>query len=121
LSVQLPAEYRYSPREYRGDDPGGQEFGQAGKPVFSFESSWGFYEFGGIEDGDLVLVRQQSTANNGDLVVSLIDDDATVKEFHRTGDAVLLKPKSRNKKHQPIILTEDFQVQGVVVKTIKNF
>jgi len=74
-----------------------------------------------IENGDLVLVRQQPTASNGDLVVALIDDEATIKEFHHTGDAVLLKPKSRNKKHQPIILTEDFQVQGVVVKTIKNF
>jgi repressor LexA len=74
-----------------------------------------------IEDGDLVLVRQQPTASNGDFVVALIDDEATVKEFCHTGDAVLLKPKSRNKKHQPIILTEDFQVQGVVVKTIKKF
>jgi repressor LexA len=75
----------------------------------------------GIEDGDLVLVRQQPTAENGDLVVALIDDNATVKEFHRGDDAVILKPRSRNKKHQPIILTEDFQVQGVVIRTIKNF
>jgi repressor LexA len=75
----------------------------------------------GIDDGDLTLVRQQATANNGDLVVALIDDKATIKEFHHAGDAVILKPKSRNKKNQPIILTENFQVQGVVVKTIKNF
>ena len=75
----------------------------------------------GIEDADLVLVRQQSMANNGDVVVALIDDEATIKEFNHTGDAVILKPKSRNKKHQPIILTENFQVQGVVIKTIKNF
>jgi repressor LexA len=75
----------------------------------------------GIEDADLVLVRQQATANNGDVVVALIDDEATIKEFNHKGDAVVLKPKSRNKKHQPIILTENFQVQGVVIKTIKNF
>ena len=74
----------------------------------------------GIEDGDLVLVRQQVTASNGDVVVALIDDEATIKEFNHTGDAVVLKPKSRNKKHPPIILTENFEVQGVVIKTIKN-
>jgi repressor LexA len=75
----------------------------------------------GIEDGDLVLVRQQITAESGDLVVALIDDEATVKEFHRSDDMVVLKPRSRNKKHQPIILTEDFQIQGVAIKTIKDF
>jgi repressor LexA len=75
----------------------------------------------GIDDGDLVLVRQQPAAKNGDLVVALIDDAATIKEFYRAGDAVVLKPKSKNKRHQPIVLTEDFQVQGIVVKTIKNF
>jgi len=74
----------------------------------------------GIENKDLVLVRQQVTAKDGDIVVALIDDEATVKEFHRAGDAVVLKPKSRNKKHQPIILARDFQIQGVVIKTIKN-
>lgn len=72
----------------------------------------------GIEDSDLLLVRQQPTAQNGDIVVALIDDEATVKEFHRTGNAIMLKP--RNKKYQPIILTEDFQVQGVVVTTVKT-
>ena len=66
----------------------------------------------GIEDGDLVLVRQQTGANNGDLVVALIDDEARIKEFNHRGDAVILKPKSRNKKHQPIILTENFQFKG---------
>ena len=75
----------------------------------------------GINDGDLVLVRQQQTAENGDIVVALIDDEATVKEFYRTNDAVILKPRSTNKDHQPIILTDDFIIQGVVVKIIKNF
>lgn len=66
----------------------------------------------GIEDGDCVLVKQQPTAENGDIVVALIDDEATLKEFHRSGDAVILKP--HNKKYQPIIVRNDFQVQGVV-------
>ncbi len=66
----------------------------------------------GIQDGDCVLVKQQPNAENGDIVVALIDDEATLKEFRRSGDAVVLKP--HNKKYQPIIVRHDFQVQGVV-------
>ncbi len=75
----------------------------------------------GINSGDLLLIRQQFTANNGDRVVALIDDEATVKEFHKTSEAVVLKPKSTNKKHKPIILTNNFQIQGIVKKVIPNF
>ncbi|PYP84438.1 MAG: repressor LexA [Blastocatellia bacterium AA13] len=75
----------------------------------------------GIKDGDLVLVRQQSTATNGDIVVALIDDHAVIKEFHRFPTTVVLKPKSSSKEHQPIILHGDFQVQGIVVATIPKF
>ncbi len=74
----------------------------------------------GIDEGDLILVRQQSVAKNGDIVVALIDNDAIVKEFQHHKNCVVLMPKSNNKKHKPIILTENFQVQGVVVTTIPN-
>lgn len=74
----------------------------------------------GINDGDLILVRRQSAAQNGDIVVALIDDEATVKEFQHSKNCVVLMPKSSNKNHKPIILTENFQVQGVAVKTIPN-
>lgn len=72
----------------------------------------------GIEDGALVLVRQQVTAEPGDVVVALVDDDATIKELRRSADAVVLMPRSKNKSHMPIILRRDFQVQGVVVATL---
>jgi len=72
----------------------------------------------GIEDGDLVLVRQQPTAENSDVVVALIDDEATIKEFHFSNDAIMLKPKSRNKRHKPIVLDRGFQIQGIVVKSL---
>ncbi len=72
----------------------------------------------GIHEGDLLLIRQQTTAQNGDIVVALIDDEAAVKEFHAAGETVVLKPRSKNKQHQPIVLTKDFQVQGVVVTTV---
>ena len=74
----------------------------------------------GINEGDLVLVRQQPTANEGDKVVALIDGEATIKEFHRTQNMIILKPKSSKKKHKPIILTDDFQIQGVVIATIPD-
>ena len=72
----------------------------------------------GIRDGDLVLIKQQSTAENGEFVVALIDDDATIKEFHKNSDAIVLKPRSTEQIHQPIILTRDFRIQGIVVATI---
>jgi len=75
----------------------------------------------GINDGDIVLVRQQSVADPGDKVVALIDNEATIKEYHPVKGAIVLKPHSTNQEHKPIILTDDFQIQGVVVATIPNF
>lgn len=73
----------------------------------------------GIQDQDLVLIRQQNSAKTGDVIVALIDTEATVKEFHRSrGDAIVLKPRSDNPEHKPIILTDDFQIQGVVVTSL---
>ena len=72
----------------------------------------------GIQDGDLVLVRQQPIAQNGDRVVALIDDEATIKMFRRTAEVVALEPRSSDTQYRPIILTSDFRVQGVVQATI---
>lgn len=74
----------------------------------------------GIEDGALVLVRQQPTAEQGDVVVALVDDEATIKEFRRSTDAVVLVPRSRNGKHKPIVVRRDLVLQGVVVATLPN-
>ena len=71
-----------------------------------------------IYDGDLVLIRQQQTAENGDIVVALIDNEATIKEFKRTSMAVLLTPMSSEKEHLPIILTSEFKVQGLVITSV---
>lgn len=72
----------------------------------------------GINHGDLVLVKQQNSAENGDIVVALIDDEATIKELRINDENVILLPRSSNKKHTPIILSRDFMVQGIVVSTI---
>lgn len=72
----------------------------------------------GIQDGDLVLVRQQPTAESGERVVALIDDEATIKVFRPTTDAIVLEPRSSNPRNKPIVLDRDFEVQGVVVVAI---
>jgi repressor LexA len=74
----------------------------------------------GIEDGNLVLVRQQETAEAGQLVVALVDDEATIKELRRSKDAVALMPRSKNPANKPIVLRRDFRVQGIVVATLPN-
>ena len=72
----------------------------------------------GINDGDLVLIKQQQTAQNGDRVVALIDDEATIKEYYHDENMIVLRPKSNNSEHQPIVLTNDFRIQGVVQTVI---
>lgn len=73
-----------------------------------------------IVDGDLVLVRQQETAEPGEIVVALVDGESTIKELGKSEGLIVLKPCSTEKKHQPIIVGEDFRVQGIVIATIKN-
>lgn len=73
-----------------------------------------------IENGDIVLVRQQPSAETGDIVVALIDGEATIKRFTQGQGYYVLKPESSNPKHQPIVLTDDFSIQGIVVGLIKK-
>jgi len=72
----------------------------------------------GINDGDLVLVRQQQTANDGDKVVALINDEATIKHLHQEKNVVILRPNSTVKSHRPIVLSDQFVIQGVVSATL---
>ena len=71
-----------------------------------------------INDGDLVLVRQQMTANNGDIVVALIDDEATIKKLRLHKDHITLEPNSTSPNHCPIVLERDFKIQGIVVRSM---
>jgi len=73
-----------------------------------------------IEDGDLVLVRQQERADAGKIVVALVDGEATIKRLAEGPDYYVLKPESTSPKHRPIIVTQDFQIQGVVCKVFKK-
>lgn len=71
-----------------------------------------------INNGDFLLVQKQEYANEGELVVALIGDDATVKIYKRGNGFIALLPKSKNTKHKPIIMKEDFVIQGIVKKVI---
>jgi repressor LexA len=73
-----------------------------------------------INDGDYVLIRKQNVARNGDLVVALIDDEATIKEYRKEPGAIILKPHSTNPDHLPTVLNRDFRIQGIVVTSISK-
>lgn len=73
-----------------------------------------------INDGDIVIVKEQKTAQNGQRVVALIDNqDTTLKKFYKEKGQIRLQPA--NKKLEPIFLDEntDFQVQGIIIDVIK--
>lgn len=74
----------------------------------------------GITDGNVILIRKQQMAENGDIIVALVDNEVTIKEYLVSSHAVVLKPRSTNKEHKPIVAVNDFQVQGVVVTVIPN-
>ena len=66
----------------------------------------------GINDGDYLVVKEQPTAVNGEIVVALIDDGATVKRFYREADHIRLQPE--NSSMEPIIV-RDCTIVGKVV------
>jgi len=72
----------------------------------------------GIFHGDIIVARRQETAANGDIVVALLDDEATVKTFYHEGDRVRLQPE--NSDYEPI-LAREVQVLGKVTLSIRQF
>ena len=73
----------------------------------------------GIFDGDQVLVRQQATAENGDMVVALVEDSATVKTFYKENGYYRLQPENDNM--EPIIVTGNLQILGKVFGVFRFF
>jgi repressor LexA len=73
----------------------------------------------GIFDKDLVLVKQQPTANNGEIVVALIDDEATVKTFYKEKDHYRLQPE--NSYLDPIIVRGNLSILGKVIGVFRLF
>jgi site-specific DNA-methyltransferase (adenine-specific) len=74
-----------------------------------------------INDGDIVLVKQQQVADNGQRVVALIDNyEATLKKFYREHNQIRLQPA--NSTYEPIIVRKDrdIKIQGIVIDVIQN-
>lgn len=72
----------------------------------------------GVLDGDYVVVRKQDTAENGDMVVALIEDEATLKRFYRERGGVRLEPA--NKRMKAIRVRDgEFRIQGKVVGVVR--
>lgn len=111
----------------------------AGQPIFATENYEGVYSIPnnffigddlfmlnvkgdsminiGMFDGDKIVVKKQETANNGDIVVALVDDSATVKRFFKRDGNIVLHPE--NDDMQDFIF-KDVQILGKVVGLMRN-
>lgn len=76
----------------------------------------------GIMDGDIVLARQQNSALQGEIVVAVIDEEATVKRYYQEGSQVRLMPE--NDAYEPILVSptaESFRIAGKIVGLMRRF
>ena len=73
----------------------------------------------GINDGDLVLIKQQEWANQGDIVVALVENEVTLKRYYDDPEnrRIILHPENKRMKD---IYVKDCQIQGVAIKVIKD-
>ena len=110
----------------------------AGLPILAFEDIQGYIPFAdkgtrdlfalkvrgysmknaGILDGDYVIAEKTPTANDGDIVVALIEEEATVKRLYREENCIRLQPE--NPEFEPIMTTE-VSVMGKVISVIRYY
>lgn len=113
---------------------------RAGSPIFAVENLEGYYplpedflgngnEFAlkvqgesminaGIYDGDVIIVNQQNTANNGEIVVALIDDSATVKRFYKKDGKIILHPENDQLED---MIYDEVVILGIVKGLFRKF
>lgn len=91
---------------------------QTGRNLFALEVYGNSMRDAGIGDGDIVVARKQNTATDGDIVVALLGEEATVKTFYREVDGVRLQPE--NPDYEPIF-AEEVTILGKVAMSIKRF
>ena len=72
----------------------------------------------GIRPNDLVVVRQQNAAENGEIVVAMIDGETTLKRFYRRNGKIILHPENSTMKD---IIVKECEIQGVLVGCIKIY
>ncbi len=89
-------------------------------PVFLLEVKGDSMIDAGIHEGDLVAVRSQPDADDGDIVAALIDgEEATIKRLQRRGGKVILK--SENRAYEPMVFTEGVEILGKVVSVLRRY
>ena len=107
LAVQTSEEYfMVSPTLFKGDD------------LFMLTAQGDSMINAGIYSGDKIVLKQQSYANNGDIVAALIDDSATIKRFYKEEGHYRLQPE--NDSMEPIIV-DNVQIIGKVVGLVRKF
>ena len=107
LAVQTSEEYfMVSKTLFKGDD------------LFMLTAKGESMINAGIYDGDKIILRQQSNADNGDIVAALIDDSATIKRFYKENGHYRLQPE--NDAFSPIIV-DHVQIIGTVVGLVRKF
>ncbi len=88
-------------------------------PVFMLRVSGDSMIEAGIFDGDLVVIKRQADANEGDLVAALIDgEEATVKRFRREAGKVILIPENRS--YEPMVFNDGVEILGRVVAVLRS-
>jgi len=74
----------------------------------------------GIDDGDIVIVKQTSQAQNNDIVVAMVDGEVTVKRFERRKNQIWLKPE--NPRYKPRLITDpSFRILGKIIGLHRYF
>ena len=77
----------------------------------------------GIDDGDLVVIRKQSYADEGEIIAALVDgDSATLKTYYRDDEnkKIVLREENDDKKNYPDIVRREVRVMGVAVYVMKK-
>jgi repressor LexA len=92
----------------------------AGEKTFALQVKGDSMIGAGIMDGDRVIVKQQGTAENGDIVCAVIDGEATLKRFFKKDGTITLK--AENEKYAPITVSAgDFRIAGRVIGLLRKF
>ena len=114
----------------------------AGQPIFAYENYEDYYTFpvgefkgedlfmlrvegtsmidAGIMNGDKIIVRRQNTAENGEIVVAMVEDSATVKRFYRKNGQIILHPE--NESLSDMVFSDgEVSILGKVVGLMRNY
>lgn len=86
-----------------------------GSQYFLLRAKGDSMDLAGINEGDILLIKSQPCADNGDRVVALVDGQVTLKEFQKINGVSMLLPRSTNDKNKRVIISEECSIQGVVV------